>query len=320
MNTPAWKAILTPEVIKSTGFEPFTQENTDPDYQYVARAIIDETQSVYVDIWYREDSPEQLYLSLGVEEPDWLRLPIDATPDSLKSAYAAYVEPALNRSPLDTTSDRASLKGDFKSLKWNLGVGSHDGTIQSIENDLTLNGWLQMEAVRLASLNNGIHSQWHTQYSHSLITVTREQVTEQDSVHVLEIQYRPVTLHEAFTKQCLEQHADNLYESLPNDLPLDVLGFLARAPFPILEDSAQTMQRIKNGQQDYLLVLATLTSDEDFEAVFMPFTRSESEMNRNFTAQEAWYRKNQKVLDAAITAGINKDLQARIEAVQAAES
>lgn len=307
-------------MIKSTGFEPFTDENTDPEYRYVARAIIDEAQFVYVDIWHSENNPEQLYLSLGPEDPNWLKAPINATPENLKSAYAAYVEPACNRSAPDTTSDRVSLQGNFTSKKWNLGVGSHNGTIQSIENDLTLNGWLQMEAVRLASISNGIHSQWHTQYSHSLITVTREQVTEQDSVHVLEIQYRPVTFHENFTKQCLEQHADELYESLPNDLPLDIIGFLAQAPFPILEDSTQTMQRIKNGQQDYLLVLATLTSDEDFEAVFMSFARSESEKNRNFTAQEAWYRKNQKVLDAAIAAGINKDLQARIEAVQAAES
>lgn len=325
MPEPTWKQNLSDDQLAKIGFEPYGGAENDPAFELVATVTVDKQLSKNIELRYSPEDPEHLYLVIE-SEPKWLHLPFKPTPKKLAEVYARYVQPRLDTPPMAFGAEllaqtvvareavgrvRLSTEG-VKKVAWFIGKGSYDDTMVSIENGYVFNSWLSFDSPRQATANGGLHSQWYTAYSRSLVTITRTPTTT-TAVFVLEVEYVS-SFHEEFTKSVLEQHLkDTPLESVPIDLPLDVIGFLYEIQSNVLATRDHLINLLKEGDTSCELLIACMTPDAEFEEVYLPLTEMDNQVVRDQIAREAMFRENKTIFAAVEARGISDDVKWPVE-------
>lgn len=324
MTEPAWKSILDNEIADEFDFHPATPDDAvqSQDYEVIGRFSLPEYKFVELRLYPSDTS--KVYFVFN-SEPDWLRLPVELTAEAFRKACSQYVQPALNLgSPTSNMSPteavqylrdaqgRVALVGSPQTVKWITGLGDYDESMMQAENGFTLNMYLNPAPIRLATVNQGLYSQWSTAFSSSLMTITRAKVNlvdigEARTYFVCEVQYYPSS-HRELTKKLLKEHAGDL-AALPSDLPIDVIGMFVDAQFHQLIGAEELANYVKEGSEGDVMPLAILTDEEDFESVFLPLATNDAEAVRVEVAMEAALRKNKIVYDAAIKKGVPAAVQ-----------
>lgn len=307
--------------LKSAGFIPYKGSDNNPDFSLIAIAPINQNTHLNLELRFSPNDQDHIYVVMQ-EEPKWLHIPIALTFQALTKVQEYYVKPGASASSslfgldllaqidiLRRTRNREYLpRNNIKTVAWFIGAGDYDELMTALENNLTMCPWLATGAIRQATGSGGRFSQWYTAFSHSLITITRYPVVDQ-CLFTLEVQYSP-SFHTEFTKKCLAKNAQEpLKNSVPDDVPIDSIGLLVYLDVKILQTKKELLNKVHEGDVGALLPLAVLTSDKEFEEVFLPFAESENPEYRDFVASEAVFRKSKKVFDVAKTRGISKDIE-----------
>lgn len=318
MSEPTWKTVLNNELLQEIGFQLTDSEDktSDQGYKTIATAPLPEYKFAELQVSSTDD---KLYLAFNAE-PTWLRLPIDPTADALRETFRHYVTPALEHpSPiaglgavesmqyLREAQGRVGLDADAVTYSRVIGIGEYEESMIEIENAFTLCPYLSPAIIRQATANQGIYSQWTSAFSGSLVTISRVRVNivgeELGRTYLLcEVQYYP-TNHTEITSKLLEEHAGDL-STLPSDFPLDVIGMFEYAQFHQLIGAEELTEYVQQGSEGDVLPLALLTSQDDFERIFLPLATHEKEAVRIEVAMQAAFNKNETVYETAAKKGL----------------
>lgn len=318
--------LVTNEDLERAGFIPYSGESSE-----VAPATIIATAEVgqlyKVLILSKSDDVQNLYLTFS-GAPDWLQIPVEPTADALTQACAYYVSPG-RLAPTETNylaMAAAAAQGPTpvvhlssptaKRDAYFVGVGHYEDVMVDLENRLTLSGWTTLEPVAQATgmKDGGQYTQAFTPYSRTLLTLTRMPSNDVNSCPFrIEFQYEP-TGHETATQQLIDSQKGTPVEMLSNELPLDVVGLVEAMRFEYFANKA-TFQKEAKTDAWFLMPLAFITSQDEFEDIFGSLAEDENIDVRDYVAGEAINRRNKAIFEKALAIGITDETRAEGESV-----
>lgn len=319
MINPSWRDAITKDRIQALGLIRPTGQPDGQDYELVAVTPENIMQS-HAELRFYPSDPDNLHLTF-VGKPDWLRLPFTPTADTLQKVCDYYIHPgqdferlAGQYSPVAHAAslqqgDGAIAPGEKDTVRrYFLGFyPDYDEPMVQFENAITMSGWASpaMIAQATADGDGGRFSQTFSTYSHSLITIERTQAYTSNGF-VLELAYTP-SFHAAFTRKLIDTHLkDTVYGSLPDDLPLDLIGFVYLMGF---EEFSSPSALLKTAPTDVTAAaaLSLTVHDGDFDEVFSALaSRTIADQPiRDIVASNAITRGNRTVYDTIAAQGLS---------------
>lgn len=324
MSDTSWKN-LTDKNLEDAGFKP-VHEKKDDGGEVLASVNVG-TLSGGIALRTKVDD-NKLYVAFN-EEPEWLWIVVEPTVEALKKIYDRYAKPTITAADagfpfgenaiartivLREAEGRVGLGGEgVKTIKWFIGYADYDDYMVSLENSLVFNNWLNQNMIRMATANGGNWSQWSALYSRSLITIMRwvPPQGQEHSSFTVEVQYFPVEPTESVQKGLAGHSNDErsgLHNKVPEDMPVDVVGFLFDAKFELLWGKKELLKWIKGGEDAYVQHLPVVISDDDFEDTYMQLADHPTQKLRDFIAREVIWRGSKKAYEAIKKHGVSDDV------------
>jgi ankyrin repeat protein len=337
---PAWYHTLRQDPLcKEYGFSFDTPEKIQEQKSseiFEGKILIGASDDVggykAIQLWLDTSMPESLWFSFDESEfsKDFIFSVVPHI-ESLQKISADYVFPSKlipsgenviasvarirTAQPIRLNTEGTTEQGYF------IGHGDWYDMVE-LENNLVFNPYLSLYVVCQATAENvdGNFTQHYTAYSSSLYSLIRYELYGSTFFYVF-VEYEPAkdTRYVKQLKQTvLKGHP---LESVPDDMPLDVLGALYNPTLKYFPTQDQLIQEAQEGDFNSLLFLSAMTFvSQNFEEVFGRFAAHPDIRFRSLVAEEAWYRNKPVLMEEAIANGIEEAKLADIRTRQQNEA
>lgn len=338
IELPSWYSSLATDDQLSSLYIHFFDEQTiienNPNPE--ASILIGENKDMgnyqKIEFWFQPDSPAHIHVVIG-GELDFMRLKLSPSMEALERFANTYILPGekIPRLPIGAgilanvnrireAQPVALASEEKKQIRFFIGLGDWD-TMEGLENGLVTNPYIANYTIcqATASGENDELTQHYTNFSASLYSIMRVSAYGGVFFYCF-IEYIPHAYIEAV--QEIKRQNENDYpflNSIPDDIPLDVIGALASANYQQMFDREALLQNIEEGNIDSLLVLSLMVYPAEFEEVFLPLANHQEQKFRDFVAAEAAYRNVESILELALKNGISEKIQEHIQEILAGD-
>jgi hypothetical protein len=254
---------------------------------------------------FTEQMPDAIQVEFFPSE-EVFTLPFSLTIDGCKKFSKSHLLPAKSFSEISEDmrldemvrcrklKDRVPFSvNEARRISFFIGTGDYSENMALIENSAINNSFIYPLWVRLATGCNGRFSQIRTVYSNSLTTFERIEAYNQN-FFFMHFEYFPYHWDNPLI-HAAENSNWPFFKSLPQDFPMDCIGFIYHMQFSILENSKTLQEHLQNGREFVVYPLSLMCIDENgktdmevYKTIFYPFINYSNPIVRNFIAYESF--------------------------------